>query len=1080
MFIRLNRVLLLLIASRGAILAQSETATLRGTIADSRGTPLSKIFLTVTDSDAKTVVREVISGAGGTYEVPYLRPGVYNLSIDDNNYQRFEADGIYLDPAQVRVYDIKLIAEKRSETTEVHETAQPIPSQTGIIGQAVDTKSDWNDSPVADRRITALPLLVTAPTVEGNHTGLVISGVSSRDQQTWAIDGIPHDTISQTGNPLFFETIEVTVANPGVDSSRPVNFNMVSKHGGDSLHGQVYYKHGSSALSATPYMSTEDAKYRLRDVGGELGGAIIHNWTYFYAGGGYMKLPEHRTLYADVPTAQMRTGDFSQYLNASTAPNGKVVIIRDPKTGVPFPNNQIPSNRFSNVLTNYLSNYYPSPNVGDANTFSQNYSWDQPFAQDAYVGNWPFGRLDQKISNQSQLYFRWLQNQAALVAPGSVGEALSSTQNVRLRGFAIAGVQAFTPALTNRISFFHNGVRVKQGESEGKFNPTQGSSAVTTIGLQGVNPNAYSVMGFPTVSIAGMSGLSMAYGGGYSNNIAQNDTTTGFEDSITWAHGRHSVKAGVQATHYGWIQGAVPQSVYGSFDFTGTFTGLGFADFLIGAPATTTRTYVSVNRQLHQNQAGAFVADSFRVSRRLTLDYGVRWDYYGTPVYNDGYMANWDPTTGKVIVAPGTLTAVSTYYPKSITVTTGDVTPKAKTTNFRPRIGAAYRLTENTILRGGYGEYTQNEGYGPNGSTLSSTNPFNLTETYTNSFSSGLAALVFPKPFPSSPSTTLIASQSVTATPMQTEEGVIHQFNATLEREVRGFALRVAYIGARGTSMNYTLDTNKPQASTIAFTASRKPYSQFVSTYVTRTDGEWHYDSALLQVQRRAGPVIFTSSFTLANNIANYLNTYDPYNVTNKWTRDADDRRLYFVTSVRWPIPVGKGHRLLSTAGPTANRVLGDWTLQAISTVASGQYFSPLFTGADPANASAGYVTQLADCVGDPKAGAGTLGEWFNPAAFAIPSASSGRYGTCGMNSLEGYPIHVAHVSLAKRIPLGEVLSAAFTAEVSNVTNTAHFTVPNNNISNANAGAFTASSLASDYAERMGYRQVDLKLRLQW
>jgi hypothetical protein len=383
-------------------------------------------------------------------------------------------------------------------------------------------------------------------------------------------------------------------------------------------------------------------------------------------------------------------------------------------------------------------------------------------------------------------------------------------------------------------------------------------------------------------------------------------------------------------------------------------------------------------------------------------------------------------------------------------------------------------------LRVGYGEYTQNEGYGANG-RISASDPFYLTETYTNSFStSGLPAIVFPKPFPASPSATLIPSQSVTALPMQTEEGVIRQYNVTLEREMHGFALRLSYIGARGTDMNYTLDTNKPEASAIPFANSRKPYPQFVSTYVTRTDGQWHYDSALLQLQKREGPVIFTSSLTLANNVANYLNTYDPYHVTDKWTRDAADRRLYFTTAASWPLPIGKGHRLLSTAGPAANGLLGNWTLHAISTFASGQYFSPLFTGPDPANASAGFVTQLPDCIGDPKSGAGTLAQWFNPAAFAIPSATAGRYGTCGMNSLEGYPIHVAHVSLAKRIPLSEALSAVFTAQISNVTNTAHFTIPNNNLSNPNPGVFTASSVALDYPERMGYRQVDLRLRLQW
>lgn len=126
-------------------------------------------------------------------------------------------------------------------------------------------------------------------------------------------------------------------------------------------------------------------------------------------------------------------------------------------------------------------------------------------------------------------------------------------------------------------------------------------------------------------------------------------------------------------------------------------------------------------------------------------------------------------------------------------------------------------------------------------------------------------------------------------------------------------------------------------------------------------------------------------------------------------------------------------------------------------------------------------MTQLPDCVSDPNAGARTKGLWFNPNAFAVPGPSAGRYGTCGMNTLEGYPIHVGHVSVAKAIPLGESVRLIFTTQVSNVTNTPHFSAPNSNISLPDAGMFTAASLANiSAAERLGYRQVHFKLRLQW
>jgi hypothetical protein len=1079
MFRRFNRFLLLLIPS-ALLFAQPETATLRGTVTDPSGTPLAGIPLVLFEAGKELSVRAISTGAGGHYEAPFLRPGSYIVKIDADRFQTFEADGILLIAGQVRRFDANLKPQARDETVLVHETPAIVQSQNGAVAGIIDFKLAWQDAPFVDLHPSVFPLLTQAPAVQGNPPGLVMSGIAARNQQTWALDGVPQDSTLQTGNPAFFETVEVAIANPGVDAAKPVHFDMISKHGGDGLHGLVYYKRASSAFNAKSYFDTAKSSYKLSEVQGELGGALVPHWTYFYAGAMYQKTPYSQTLFADVPTTQMRVFDLSQFLTAPTAPNGKVAIVRDPRSGTPFPNNLIPSNRVALVSSHYLTNYYPASNTGTANTFTQNYSWVHPYGPDTYVGNWPFGRIDQRLTANSQLYFRWMQNQTASIASGSVGEQLNSTQTVRYRGYVIAGVTAISSSLTNQITVGHTAVKLAQGEAESKFSPLQGDSVVNSLGLIGVNPNAYSVMGFPTVAISGLTGLSMVYDGGHTNNTAGDDSINTIQDAVTWSVGRHSLKLGGQSQRYHWLEGIVPQNVFGDFTFTGAFTGLGFADFLLGLPSLSTRQAGRVDRTLHQAQYGLFLNDSFRVTSRLTLDYGVRWDYYTTPVYDDGYMSNWDPATNKVTVAPGTLTAVSTFFPKGATVVLGDVVPKAKTTNFRPRIAAAYRLTDNLVLRGGYGEFTENEGYGISG-RLSANNPYSLTETYTNSITAGVAALAFPKPFPATPSSSLLPGQNITALPTKTDEGVIRQYNGTLETALHGLGLRLAYIGSRGIHMNYLLDVNKPLAGTIAFATSRKPFPLWASANEVRTDGQWHYDSAVVSAQRSAGPVTFNTSFTLANNTSNYANTTDPYNVTNQWTRDASDRRRYFTAGATVPLPFGKGHGFLGQTGPLVNRVVSDWKVQAITTFASGQYYSPLFTGADPANASQGFVTQLPDCVGDPNSGARTLSTWFNPSAFAVPPANAGRYGTCGMNSLEGYPIHLAHVSVAKQFSFTEQLKAVFTAQISNVTNTPHFTIPNNNISNPNPGVFTAASLAPNSSpERLGNRQIDLKLRLVW
>jgi hypothetical protein len=1076
---RFNR-LSLFFFSAALLLAQPETAILRGIVTDPSGTPLKNIEVILFEDGKDLSVRKVVTNTGGEFEISFVRPGSYLIKIDANNFETYEADGIAVEAGQVRRVEAHLKPESKDEKTQIHEDPLALNSQSGTVSGVVNYKDRWQDAPFADIHPSLFPLLTQAPSVQGTATGVVIGGVSSRNQQTWSIDGVAYDTTQQTGNPAFFETVEVAIANPGLESAKPVHFDMISRHGTDGIHGEVYYKRGSSAFNSPSYFDTTKPNYKQSEVEGILTGAMIPRWTYFTGGAMYQRTPFSEALFADVPTTQMANLDFSQFLNPATAPNGKVVIIRDPRTNAPFPNNIIPSNRLSPVASRYLTNYYQIPNLGNANTFTQNYTWTHPYGPDTYIGNWPFGRVDQRLANSNQLYFHWMQNQTASITAGSVGEQLSGTQTQRYRGWSVTDMWALTNRLSNQFTVGRTNIVTKAGEAESKFNSLQGESVVTTVGIQGVNPNGYQVMGFPAVSITGLTGLSMPYAGGLTNNVAGNDGITTISDSLIWSKGRHSFKVGGQYQDYTWIDGTVPQDVFGAFTFTGAFTGLGFADFVLGLPSTSTREAGRPNRKIHQSQYGLYAGDSWRVTSRLTVDFGVRWDYYTTPLYNDGFMSNFNPATDQVIIANGTSTSVSTFYPKAAVVVIGNPVPKANRTNFRPRAAAAYRINDRLVLRGGYGEYTENEGYGIAG-RLSNNNPYSLIETYTNTITNGVAALSFPKPYPTTPSSSLLPGQSVTALPMRTSEGVIRQYNATLESKVAGFGLRLSYIGFRGVNMNYTLDTNKPKASTIPFTISRRPNPVFASIFETRTDGSQHYDSAVAAAERHVGPVNFNASFTLANNISNYANTVDPYNVTNQWTRDASDRRRYFTTGAETAIPVGKGQKVFSNPGPFVSRIISNWKVIAITTFASGQYYSPQFTGADPANASQGFVTQLPDCIGNASNGAGTKALWFNPAAFAIPSATAGRYGTCGMNSLEGFPIHILHASVVKVMPLSDVFKIIFTAQISNVTNSPHFTIPNNNLSTPGPGMFTAASLAPDSTpEHLGSRQIDLKLRIVW
>jgi hypothetical protein len=314
---------------------------------------------------------------------------------------------------------------------------------------------------------------------------------------------------------------------------------------------------------------------------------------------------------------------------------------------------------------------------------------------------------------------------------------------------------------------------------------------------------------------------------------------------------------------------------------------------------------------------------------------------------------------------------------------------------------------------------------------------------------------------------------------MKTDEGVLRQYNVTLERQIGSLGLRTSFLGMNGSGMNYSLNVNKPQASSIPFTIARRPYPQFNSVTEYRNDGSWHREALQFEVQKRAGAVTFNSSFTWSSNMENYYLTQDPYHVTNNWERDGTERKLDFVTSGTWALPVGKSRRYLTNAPALVNGILGGWDAQAILTFASGQYTSPQFTGPDPANASSGNVTQYPDCIGNPTSGTRSISQWWSPGAFAAPAATLGRYGNCGMNTLETFPLHVVHISLLKGFSLTERIKATFIAQISNLTNTPHFQNVNTNITQANFGAFT-SVFPYYQPERQGYRQMDLKFRVSW
>src|SRR5215813_4766420 len=328
----------LLICS-STLLAQTALSVLRGTVTDPNGAAVPGVKIAVTDLATNIMVRTVTTDGNGNFEIPDLKLGSYRLNAEKAGFRAYVADNVLLDAGQTRRLDFALPVGEATETVTVEAGAALITRESGTIGGEIDKKK-FTDQPAVDVYPSPLSMLTTVPGIQGNGWNIVISGISDRNKQTWAMDGVANDTTGdQNDNPNFFATVQVTTVIPGADSARSVNFNMVSKRGENQFHGAAFYRHFNSALNSRGFFDPKKAPYIQHEWDGEITGPIWKNHTYFFFSWFHQSIPLGSPIQRSVPTLKMRQGDFSQFATA----------IRDPLTGQPFLNNIIPANRINPV-----------------------------------------------------------------------------------------------------------------------------------------------------------------------------------------------------------------------------------------------------------------------------------------------------------------------------------------------------------------------------------------------------------------------------------------------------------------------------------------------------------------------------------------------------------------------------------------------------------------------------------------------------------------------------------------------------------------------------------------------------------
>ena len=1039
-------------------------STLRGTITDSSGAVMPGVKVAARDISTSIVTRTVNTDAQGNYEMPGLKAANYQVTATQTGFKRAVVDDVMLQSNQVRRVEITLeVGEITSEVT-VSAAATAIQTETASIGADFNAAKRYWDLPIPGNAFSGTyAVLAILPEVqrEPGDWGAPRFAGQGGDQVNMGQDGIKEETLnSQTVNMESVQEVKAIAVNQTAEFSRVGYFNTITKSGTNAFHGEASYYHRNSALGARNFFEDQRAKVIYHTLNLSAAGPIRKNKTFFYGLWNGERVPAKTTYLTSVPSDKMRTGDFSELL-----PD----VITNPFTGVPFTGNKIDL-PLSSVATTFQQAFIPTQNRPG---LVDNLSWVHPYPDDQFRADVFLVRVDHKLNDKHSLYGRFQGYLPRYVNAGAYS-TLSIPSNRQSHSWVVTDIYVFSPTTVNTFTFGGNRDGIKSGIPMQGIKPASAASIVEQLGLQGVNAGGVTdVAGspafifpepYPAMAVAGE-------GGSVGFQVDHRNFT--FADNVTRATGKHVLKFGFEQRSYFHFDGTVPNENYGSFNYEGNWTGNAYADFLLGLPLTSTRLNPILNRSYSTKELGIFITDTFKVSPKLTLDIGLRWDRFSATTFGDGLMLNWDPTSGNVIVPQKALSKVSPFYPTTINVVAGKVVPDPDTRNFVPRFGVAYRLTDKTVIRGGYGIYNEflgqfarQEGGGP----------FAVSETYFNEITGGVPLFQMPDPFPSGGVSPNVPSQSVTAVPLQTKNGRIHQFNATVERQVGDLGFRLSYIGSRNRGLNYSLGINKPEASLTPFDDSRRPYPQFVETIAYRTNGATNYDSMTLAANRRVGWVTFDAHWTWAHGMSNMMNLENPY-APLSWNRDFFAKHRVVFNTV-WELPFGRGRRFLNTIPGAGNQVIGGWKLVWVSYLQNGQYFSPSFSGNDPSNTSTFGGMPDRICNGNLPPGQRSVNGWFDASCFAEPPA--GRFGNSGANILEGPGMHVHNLTLLKRFPITERVHFDFMGMISNILNHPNFLFPASDISDKVGVGVIGETYGLYSGERAGQRMVEVRGRLEF
>ncbi len=1076
----MRRGCILLLAALGAqsLLAQSTFGTINGVVTDASGALVPNARITVRN-ELTGIARETTSDTSGYYEASHLQPGRYTVVVEQTGFRQFVKQGLLLEAGRMLRNDVVLevgevttqvIVEAHSPTIET-ETAQlsSIRTNREIQSLPMNLRGSW-DSFLYD-------FLALIPTAQWGQGSAFSIGGTRGMQNNFTVDG------STTNSPLFGNSIgpanpsmesvaemKVDLNNNSAEYVLPGTVHAISKAGTNDWHGSLLYYHDNGALNARNFFATRTPFRILHDYGGSLGGPVLlpgyngRNRSFFFFAYEAFRDKTQAVLSPNVPTVKFRQGDFSSVAS----------VVRDPFSGQPLPGNRIPASQLSPTSIKIQERFYPLPNYGDPDLVVANWRDSLPQSLDKDMFDI---RGDHRFSDRHSLFgrFSWMQA-APLYVEGGLPTIGLRDQLRRTRSLNISDTFIFRPNLINEFRFgLVRNFNPRQG-------PIHGPTIVRELGLEGLPPNLPNINSLPTISITGFQTISqIAY-------LTPEEMIFEYRDTLSWVRGRHSLRFGFDLRH-NWIasEPSSPSGAFGTFSFQNTFTGHAYADFLYGLPRTSSRLNPAPRYKASNVDSGFFIQDDFRLTKNLTLNLGLRYDLNPPYVEHNDRMFSFDPRAGALVVpSPAALQAVNPLFPASIPIVTADKAGLpaslryADNFNLAPRVGFAWRLRSTSVIRGGYGIYTDYS----TGSLFAAQvgGPFQSSESFTNWITGGVPRFRFPLAFP--PGFGTLGAQNVSFNDPYLRLPYIQQANFTIEQELfRNWGLRLSYITTASRKLTYSRNINQPPPSTERFSQDRRPWPA-LQNIVMRDDGgnqTYHALSVVVEHKYRSG-LYLQSGWTWAKNLTDVQSDSEAgATIENQFDRRRDysnvdyTRRHRWISNVIYELPVGPGKRLGTDLRGLAGHLVGGWQVSAILLFQTGGWLTPSFSGVDTSNTNTigGRPDRLQD--GNLPPAERSIERWFDASAFAVPR--NGFFGNSAPTIIEGPGTANIDLGLYKFIRVRERLAFRLGASSTNAFNRPNFGNPDMNISSPGTVGKIRSLQSRDVA---GPRTMQLSLRLDF